>query len=274
MRVIEGQNNISTLLQMYKVVSNAVEIETRGQKCREIRNLAVVFDGRQAICTNFEAREFNLTYAKKEWLWYLGADPKDHSIVEHAKAWKKLQQEDGTFYSNYGQYIFGEQHLGKPTQLAYVLKTLSEDKNSRRASIVLLKQEHLFADNSDVVCTYGINFHITDDVLSMTVMMRSNDVIWGFTNDAFCFSQLHMFVLKLLQKVYPNLKAGTYTHFTNSMHVYDRHYDMIRKILIQGESAYRHVRIPDPTREEVVALVQSKGKEGAGDYVSWLTADN
>lgn len=267
MRVIEARNNLSNLLQLYKVVSNAVEIKTRGQLCREVRNLAVVFDAREPICTNFNARDFNLRYAKKEWLWYLGADPKDHSIMEHAKLWKKLQQEDGTFYSNYGQYIFNG-------QLTYVLKTLAEDPNSRRASIVLLKQEHLFAENSDVVCTYSINFHITDDVLSMTVMMRSNDVIWGFTNDAFCFSQLFTFVLKLLQKTYPKLKAGTYTHFTNSMHVYDRHYDMIKKIIIEAEGGYRQVRVPDPTREEVIALINSKGKEGEGEYVSWLTADN
>ena len=267
MRVIEGRNNLSTLLQMYKVVANSLEITTRGQTCREVRNLGLIFDGREPICTNFEARDFNLKYAKKEWLWYLGADPKDHSIMEHAKLWKKLQQPDGTFYSNYGQYIFNG-------QLQYVVKTLSEDSSSRRASIVLLKQEHLFAENSDVVCTYGINFHITNDILSMTVMMRSNDVIWGFTNDAFCFSQLLIFVHRLLLKTYPNLKIGTYTHFTNSMHVYDRHYDMIKKIIFEAEAGYRRVKVPDPTREEVLALINSKGKEGEGEYVSWLQADN
>jgi hypothetical protein len=56
------------------------------------------------------------------------------------------------------------------------------------------------------------------------------------------------------------------------MHVYDRHYDMIKKIVSDGEQTYRRHMIPEPTRDEVVALIQSKGKEGSGAYCDWLRA--
>src|SRR5690606_30286682 len=120
----------------------------------------------------------------------------------------------------------------------YVVQTLDDDPNSRRASMVLLKREHLFDTNSDVVCTYAINFCIEDDRLHMTVMMRSNDVIFGFTNDAFCFSQLYDFVYALLKERLFRLKYGTYTHMTNSMHVYERHFLMIESICASGPHGF------------------------------------
>lgn len=268
MHVVQGNNNVDVVLKLYKLVANAPEITSRGSKSRNIHNVAVVLNASQPVITNFEHRKMSLAYAKREWLWYLGADPKDDSICEHATAWKKLQQEDGTFYSNYGQYLFGEQHLGRPNQFEYVIRTLKDDPQSRRASMVLLKAEHLFPANTDTVCTYAINFFIDQGYLNMTVMMRSNDVIWGFTNDAFCFWNLYLFVYQILKTSMADLKAGSYTHVANSMHVYDRHYLMIHAILTNPN--HRRIEVPMPTGREALQLVMSQGKEGDGDYSKWL----
>jgi thymidylate synthase len=268
MHVIQGSNNRDAMLKLYKLVANAPEITSRGSKSRNVHNVAVVLNTGESVITNFVHRKMNLAYAKREWLWYLGADPKDDSICEHATAWKKLQQEDGTFYSNYGQYLFGEQHLGRPNQFEYIIRTLKDDPQSRRASMMLLKVEHLFPANTDTVCTYAINFFIDQGHLCMTVMMRSNDVIWGFTNDAFCFWQLYLFVYHVLKNSMPLLKYGSYTHMANSMHVYDRHYEMIRSILLDPN--YRSVTVPMPSGREALQLVLSRGKEGEGEYTKWL----
>lgn len=269
MRVIQGANNVDVLLKMYGAVMRGPEVEIRGQKCRNIHNMAVMLDARVPPITSFKARKLNLAYAKREWLWYLGADPMDDSIQEHATMWKKLQQPDGSFYSNYGQYLFGKDEDGA-TQFSYVVKTLKADPHSRRASMVLLKREHLFEANVDTVCTYAINFTIEDGYLRMTVMMRSNDVIFGFTNDAFCFWNLYMFVYTVLSKSMPELRIGDYTHFTNSMHVYDRHYAMIKQIVSEAEYGYFKVEVPMPSAEEVVELLTNRGQSGGGKYGQWL----
>lgn len=272
MRVIAGSNNVHTMLMMYKAVANGPEVTARGSSCRNISNMAVILDARMAPITNFSARKFNLEYAKQEWLWYLRADPKDDSIEQYAKMWAKIKQPDGTYFSNYGQYIFGRDKAHPKSQFSYVINTLKSDMGSRRASMTLLKREHLFPENQDTVCTYAINFNIEDGYLHMTVMMRSNDVIFGFTNDAFCFWNLYTFVYALLQDVYPTLKVGNYIHFTNSMHVYDRHYDMIKNILREDRTGHTYIDVPWPTKDEVIAIVNSKGVLGNGPSLGAYSA--
>jgi len=267
MLVIHGVNNVDATLKLYKLVMNGPQILARETRSRNIHNVAVMFQSSQPVITNFHHRKMNLAYAKREWLWYLGADPKDDSICEHATAWKKLQQDDGSFYSNYGQYLFGKSE-GQPSQFEYLIRTLRSDPQSRRASMTLLRAEHLYEGNTDTVCTYAINFFINQGYLCMTVMMRSNDVIWGLTNDAFCFWNLHVFVHTILQVAMPHLMIGTYTHMANSMHVYDRHYGMIANIV--RDPQYTRVDVPLPKAREALDLVLSHGKEGSGEYTTWL----
>lgn len=269
MRIVQSVNNVDAMLRMYKIVMSSPEVTIRDQRVRNVHNMAVVLDGRTPPITSFPERKLNLNYMKREWLWYLGADPKDDSIVEHAKMWQKLKQEDGTFYSNYGQYLFGPSPA--ESQFTYVVNALKADRNTRRASMVLLKREHLYHSNTDTVCTYAINFTVNGDALDMTVMMRSNDVVFGFTNDAFCFWSVMEFVYQIMSRHYPGLVRGSYTHFTNSMHVYERHYGMLTKILQSPNGHYYHIDVPRPTPEEVVQILKSNGREGSGAYYEWLT---
>lgn len=275
MYLIQGQNRVRSLLLMYEAVRNGVVQQVRGQEVRNVRNLTICLNMVEGgVFTNFKARNFNLHYAKREWIWYLGADPYDDSIEKYASMWKKLQQPDGSYYSNYGQYMFGPDPnvtFQTPSQFDYVVDTLKKDEFSRRASMMLLHREHLFGGNSDVVCTYAINFAIEDSRLHMTVMMRSNDVIFGFTNDAFCFSQLYEFVYKRLSdEKYPYLQYGTYTHMANSMHVYQRHFEMIDKIVEDGPDGFVPVIQPELKADEARDLVKSRGKVAYGAYTQWL----
>jgi len=269
---IRGANNVDAILKMYDAVRRGPEGEARGQKVRNARDLCLELRA-EPVITSFKARRYNLNYMKREWLWYLGADAFDASIAEHATMWKKLAQPDGRYYSNYGYYIFDTDYGGHGiSQFQYVVQMLKDDPGTRRASIVLLDANHVFAENVDTVCTYAINFAIENGGLHMTVNMRSNDVIFGFTNDAFCFSQLYEFVYQLVRHKYPALKRGEYLHCSNSMHVYERHYDMIRQIVDDNMLGYERIGVPIVTAEEVVQIVRSKGKEGSGEYWHWLTS--
>ena len=273
MKVIQGTNNIHTMLLMYAAVSKGYLMETRGSKCRNVPNMAVVLQANECPLTSFKPRALNLDYAKAEWLWYLGADKMDDSIEKHATMWKKLRQNDGSYFSNYGQYIFGDGPFEQSSQFEYVIQQLKKDPSSRRASMILLKQEHLFDENVDTVCTYSINFTIVNDVLDMTVMMRSNDVIFGFTNDAFCFWNLYAMVFAILKHTMSGLAPGNYIHFTNSMHVYERHFAMIHAITTTHNGGHiRQPAVPWPTAQEALELFKTRGKGGSGAYTTWLKA--
>lgn len=242
--------NALTFMKMYKDLQEGRLVIPRGLKIKEKEDYRLVLDMEHSPCTNFAARKMNLGYAKAEMWWYLRGDKFDRSIDAKASMWPKLVQGNGSYFSNYGQYIFGE------GQFDWVVSELCRDPESRRASITLLRPEHMFAANKDVVCTYGINFRIRNDRLNMTVHMRSNDAIFGTTNDVFAFSCLYRMVWAAMKYTnHPTISPGTYTHLVDSLHVYEKHWDMLNKIIDQGMDAYSLTDVPYPNSVHDLAFL-------------------
>jgi thymidylate synthase len=77
---------------------------------------------------------------------------------------------------------------------------------------------------------YGI-FQIRENKLNFTIHMRSNDVILGLPTDIAFFAVLQMQMLNHLKITYPELELGTYTHIANSLHVYERHFELVENML-------------------------------------------
>lgn len=254
--------NAKVFLKMYKDVWAGKEVSPRGQLCREAVDYKFTLSMAESPITSFNARNLNLQYAKEEFKWYLRANKFDDSIEKHATMWAKIRQPDGSYFSNYGQYIF-------PKQFNFVIDELTADVDSRRASIVLLDKSHLFHSNKDVVCTYAINFRIRNSRLNMTVMMRSNDVIFGTTNDVFCFAMLYRMVFAILAEVIA-IKPGTYTHFVNSLHVYERHFEMIQQIISEGLAGHNRINVYWPTGCEISKTLRVGLNSKHGAWSEWL----
>lgn len=258
---------INPFLKAYTAVhGSGFIVSPRGEAILEVEDGRIVFQPNDSIISSFGARQLNLNYCKQELLWYLRADRYDTSIEKHATMWKKLQQDDGGYNSNYGQYIF----KGPNSQFAYVIETLQRDKDSRRAAMVLLNRDHLYHDNTDVVCTYAMSFRIRNNRLNMSVNMRSNDLIWGATNDVFCFGMIHRMLLAVLKDFYPYLTLGSYTHKADSLHVYERHWPMLELLVREGMSGYRYVGFPTITVDDVDELLNET--KGSGEFAKWLNS--
>jgi len=238
---------------------SGVELEERGQKYRTWDAAHVIFDSNQSILFNFPARKLNAQYAIEEFLWYCRGDRMDASIMQHATAWKKLSQPDGSFFSNYGHYIFSKMTPGGISPFQFAAEELLRNTGSRRAAIPLLETRHCFRENVDMVCTFAIQFFVRDNRLVMIVNMRSNDAIWGLTNDAFCFSMLHRLMHVALRDGFynpddsgcdiaiPNLRLGEYHHIANTLHVYERHYQMAEEIINTDLRTLNLIDVPQMT---------------------------
>jgi len=50
----------------------------------------------------------------------------------------------------------------------------------------------------------------------MSVLMRSNDLWYGFCNDQYCFASLQKEVSERL-----SIKVGSYYHFAHNLHLYN-----------------------------------------------------
>ena len=159
---------------------------------------------------NNKERKFNKDYAEFEWQWYLSGNKNAIEISKKAKIWLKCMDKYGEVNSNYGY------QWNKGKQIDYVIKELRNNKNSRRASISIYDAKNRDNFENDTPCTYAINFNIIDNKLNMSVMMRSNDLWFGFCNDQYCFSKLQQLIAKKL-----NMQIGTYYHFTNNLHLYN-----------------------------------------------------
>ena len=193
--------------------------------------------------TSFKSRNLSMEYIKAELQWYIRANPFDDMITEYAQIWTDIRQPDGSFFSNYGQYIFGDDRCTR-NGAKFVVDELILDRDSRRAVIPLLESKHLFQSNKDVVCTYSISFRIRDNKLNMSVNMRSNDAVWGMTNDVACFSIIHEIIHTMVRSHLTDVEMGTYTHKVDSLHVYERHFDLLKSLAHSSMSEYEKIEIP------------------------------
>lgn len=160
-------------------------------------------------------RKWRASYAKIEWDWYLSENRNVSELKKHASIWDKMHNGDNIVNSNYGW------QWNRNSQLQNAIDILKRDRHSRRAYVTIYDGKEHADYEHDTPCTMYIGFLIQDNKLCMNVNMRSNDLVYGFCNDQFCFSRLQEMVANSL-----GLETGWYYHFTADMHIYERHYNL------------------------------------------------
>ena len=167
--------------------------------------------------TNKE-RKWNPEYAEAEWQWYLSGKPFTSELGKiYGKIppiWKKMESKwlyrDDFVNSNYGY------QWNRNNQIQKVVEQLKSNTETRRAVISIYDGKEIDIYNMDTPCTMSIVFHIIDNVLQMSVYMRSNDIWYGFCNDQYCFSKLQQKVAEML-----SIDVGSYYHHATNLHIYN-----------------------------------------------------
>lgn len=160
-------------------------------------------------------RNWNKDYAKAEWQWYLSGSPKVSklgSIYGKVPAiWQRMADDKGEVRSNYGW------QWQRNNQIDKIVKLLKEQPNTRKASISIYDAKEFDTYGSDTPCTYAVNFTMLHNKLNMSVVMRSNDLWFGFCNDQYCFSMLQKMIAETL-----SVDIGMYYHFAQNFHIYNK----------------------------------------------------
>ena len=161
-------------------------------------------------------RKWNLVYAEAEWQWYRSGDRNIAKLEElYGKVpeiWKRMADSDGNVNSNYGW------QWKRNDQIDYVIDLLKHQPDTRQAAISIYDCKEHDTFTFDTPCTYAVQFTILDNKLNMSVVMRSNDLWFGFCNDQYQFSKLQEHVAQMLDDQY---EIGTYFHFTHNLHLYN-----------------------------------------------------
>ena len=196
----------------WRIVRDGVDFA--GTKALFNVGFEIQYPAANAIVDSKIKRNWSLEYANAEWRWYLSGDRNIKKLGElYGKVpaiWKRMADVDGNVNSNYGWQWQRNQ------QLDYVIGLLRTQPETRQAAISIYDAKEWESYTNDTPCTYAVQFTVLNNKLNMSVVMRSNDLWYGFCNDQYQFSNLQMLVANET-----GYDVGTYYHFAHNLHLYN-----------------------------------------------------
>tara|TARA_Y100000034_G_scaffold94294_1_gene114269 strand:+ start:73 stop:1062 length:990 start_codon:yes stop_codon:yes gene_type:complete len=211
----------------------------RGQRVKE--KLAVKFEleNPKDRLLQIRARNFSCSYMIAELLWYLSGDNTTEWIANYSSFWRNISDDGKTANSAYGARIFKPHPriaMASLIQWDYVIQELKNDPDSRRAVIHIRTPDDSEKAKLDVPCTLTLQFFIREGALHQIVNMRSSDLILGIAYDIPAFTFLQEMMARQL-----GVELGTYTHISNSLHIYEKHFGMVKNMLQSDEIGQAHM---------------------------------
>jgi len=180
----------------------------------------------------------NESYIEIEKAWYESQSTNVNWIPETynrnvPEAWKASANQFGEINSNYGHLIYSDKYHH---QYGQVLDELLANPDGRRASMIYTRpsiwMEYNEDGKNDFICTNAVTYYIRDNCLHNVVQMRSNDVVFGYKNDY----AWQLYVLEQMVKDYndcksegtPEIKVGDIVWQVQNLHVYERHFHLVK----------------------------------------------
>jgi hypothetical protein len=175
-----------------------------------------------------------------EAIWML-AGRKDLRFPEYFNSRMRNFSDDGMTLN--GAYGWRWRRAFSVDQVTRIIDHLQEAPNSRRAVLTMWGVAHDFRkidESADVCCNTQAYFDLRHGALNMTVLNRSNDMIWGaYGANVVHFSILQEFVASAL-----GAEVGVYRQFSNNFHAYTGLYNLQKYIEIP----------PDPSDYDYYAM--------------------
>lgn len=199
-------------------------------------------------------RDANPFFHLFECIWMLAGRNDSASVARYAKTMDSFA-DNGILAGSYGHRW--RRHFGFD-QLPHIADMIKRDRKTRRAVLTMWDPEsdlELGEFSKDVPCNTAVYFDGTRDVLDMTVVNRSNDIVWG----AYGANVVHMSFLQEVIAAAVGMPVGTYYQFSNNFHTYVERPDVARllrpvsgagceySVAYQIDNRYAHrVVMPDP----------------------------
>lgn len=111
-------------------------------------------------------------------------------------------------------------------------KILKADPASRQAVMIIFDPGQDYCKSKDIPCNNWLHFLIRDNKLLLTVGVRSNDAVWGFSG----INVYEWSVLMQIMAHWLGVEVGTMAYVASSFHMYDQHYERARKIVSKAKT--------------------------------------
>lgn len=218
-------------------------VEVRGTITRELLSQTVTFDLPLERCITVPHRKNNIFATIAETMWVIaGRDDIDFltPYIPRAIAFS----DDGERWS--GAYGPRLRNWHGTDQVAEVTSLLRSDPSSRRAVMSIFDPARDFVPSKDIPCTNWLHPIVRDGAVHLDVVMRSNDIIWGFSG----INSFEWTVLLEMLAEWLGVRVGSVTFFISSLHLYERHGERAARIL----ASPRPVLWPEGVRQFATAF--------------------
>lgn len=166
------------------------------------------------------------------WIWQKKSNRVKDLNSRIWDAWASYEDENGdaTIGKAYGYQLGKKINFpeGEMDQVDRVLHLLKNNPESRRIVTNIFTHEEL-KDMGLQPCAYGTNISVKDGRLNMVLIQRSGDYLTAAGPGSFNVVQyallMHMFAHV------SGLEVGELVHMVTDLHVYDRHFDIIDRML-------------------------------------------
>ncbi len=223
--------------KMLKLLDKEKFVMSGNMKTVELIAPQFVLNPRQPIL-KFPSRQTNEEYVKKEIAWYESQSLSIIGYVDDVKIWNEVcsKTENKLVNSNYGWCIYSDENYN---QYENCLKKLAEDPTTRQAVMIYQRPSMHIEWNDmgkhDFICTDGVQIMIRNRKLIYIVKQRSCDAIFGFFNDFAWHCHVYQKFFNDMKKQKINkearkIKYGSIIYIPFSFHVYERHFDLLRKL--------------------------------------------
>ncbi len=158
------------------------------------------------------------------WIWQ-----KKSNVVKElgSRIWDQWEMPDGTIGKAYG-YQLGQKHIYKEGEFDQVDRILWELKNtpySRRMLTSLFNFEDLH-EMALYPCAWSMTFNVSAGRLNAILNQRSQDMLAANNWNVIQYSTLVMMLAQV-----SGLEPGEFIHVIADAHIYDRHVEIIEKLL-------------------------------------------
>lgn len=201
---------------------------------------------------NYIVRKPKEPYQTNELEWFISQSRNIQDLKSFAgfipMIWNEIADINGMINSNYGWCCLSEDN---GSQFWNAMKHLEFDRNSRRAIMIYnrptmhedwisdrdecgIRWQHTTDEyykelRGDFMCCQNNHFIIRNNKLIMTVHMRSLDAVYGYNADYIWFDWIFNKAVQYLKKTYEDLERGEMVIYADSVHVYKKHYDDLKK---------------------------------------------
>lgn len=178
--------------------------------------------------------------AIKEILWIYQDRSNDVNKLKekyNVNYWDSWTNELGNLGTAYGHQInkdFISPETGlKTNQIDRLIEQLKNNPLNRRLIINLYDVDDL-SNMTLIPCAFLTMWSVRGEYLDMTLIQRSGDFLAAAGPG--CINAFQYYVLLRMISQVTGYKAGKFTHFVQNLHIYDKHFDIVKELISETTS--------------------------------------